>query len=286
VGIEAELAKLQASSAEQVEASRNLVDEVSKKTKEIDDKVNQATTVVRDTIKSYNSESYYIDTELGDNSNSGKSSNDRWKDLGPLKDKLVYGKAYNIYIRGGQEVAMPHTLRADNVVYLFKSEYDNPAKIIMQTIDYVGVKDGTVSFAGHNQVVKLYGVILETATLPPESTGRSTSYESAAFSRVHGAANLNIELYRGGIDIKDFPLIRTAHQNAGMVNLNLGATSKITISEGGESHLAYTNDHLGLSNGTVSSIDNAHGANTWNAILSGVGGNSNVLADFDFEAQV
>lgn len=269
-----------------IAAAEALTQTVEQQTSKINQAVAAATTVVRSTIRDYNHESYYIDTELGDNSNSGKSSNDRWKDLGPLKDILVYGKSYNIYIRGGQRVLMPHTLRADNVVYLFKSEYDNPARIVMQAIDYDGVKDGTVSFAGHNQVVKLYGVILETATLAPESTGRSTSYESAAFSRVHGAANLNIELYRGGIDIKDFPLIRTAHQNAGMVNLNLGATSNITISEGGESHLAYTNDHLGLSNGTVSSIDNKHGANTWNAIISGVGGNSNVIADFDFEGQV
>lgn len=278
--------ELKNATAEQTLASQALAQEVANKMSGIDNKVAKATTVVRNTIRGYNAENYFIDSVNGSNDNSGESPNESWNDLAPLADLLVYGKSYNIHLAAGQRVKMPRTLRVDNAVILFQSDYDQQATLVMETLNYLGTHDGTVSFIGNNLVLKLFGVTLETATLKPESTTRSTSYRSAAVSREHSAGNFNIELYRGGIDIKDFPLIRSAMQNSGFVCLNLGATSQIKISEGGESKLAYTNDHLGLSNGSVSSIDNAHGTNTWNAILSGVGGNSNVVADFDFEAQV
>ena len=269
-----------------IAAAEALTQTVEQQTSKINQAAAAATKVVRETIRGYNVESFFVDAENGDNSNSGKSGNQAWKDLSPLSDLIVFGKTYDIYLRSGQRVIMPKNIKADNVIITIKGDYVAPATLAMAAIDYNGTKDGTVCFDGHNQVLKLYGTILETATLPPESTGKSSSYAGSAFQRVHGWGNLSVEIYRGGIDIKDFPLIKTAKQNSGFISLNLGASSFIRISEGGESKLAYSNDHFGLSNGSLSFIDNAHGSNTWNTILSGVGGNSNVLADFDFEGQV
>lgn len=269
-----------------------LIDSVRKQTAavegkmaEIDQKVDDATHVVRNTIRDYNFETFYVNTETGDNSNDGRHSSRAWRDVSPLANLMVYGKSYKISLGSGQVVEMPVSLYLSHGSIQFFSNYSNRATLKMKTIDYQGTGDGTVSFSGEGLTLTFFGVNLETATQPENNTGKSSGYNSSAISRPHGGSNLNIELYCGRIIVKDFPLIRSLTHNAGFVALNLGYSGGIVIGEGSEAHLTYSNDHFGLCNGTGGSIDNKNGPNTWNAIMHSVGGNNNVVADFDFEAQ-
>ncbi|WDE69797.1 hypothetical protein VPHZ6_orf00014 [Vibrio phage VPHZ6] len=286
MSLESEVQELTKSSNEQTAASQELAQEVAGKMAQIDQKVNEATTVVRNTIRDFNAEQFFVNSETGNNDNDGKTISRPWRDLSPLKSLIVYGKTYKISVPSGQTIDMPVSLVGDNVSYHFQGDYNNPGKIRMMAIDYQGTGDGTVFFGGINNALRLYGVKLETATRPPESTGKSTTYNSSALDRNHGGGSFYLEMYQSGIIIKDFPFIRNARHNAGFVTVNLGYNSGIEISEGGELYFAITNDHLGLSNGISSSIDNKNGDNTWKAITYLVGGNSNVVADFDFDAQV
>ncbi|NGZ17565.1 hypothetical protein G6Z94_09430 [Vibrio aestuarianus] len=280
-----ELGKLTQAAQEQTSASNTLAQEVSGKMAEIDQKVDAATTVVRDTIRDYNFEIFYVNSETGDNNNDGRHSSRAWRDVSPLVNLMVHGKSYKVNIGTGQVVEMPVSLHHSFGRIQFFSDYSNRATLKMKAINQNGIGDGTVDFNGENLLLSFFGVNLETATQPENNTGKSTQYGSSALSRPHSGSNFNIELYCAKIIVKDFPLIRTGHQNAGFVALSLGYSGGIVIGEGNETHLTYSNDHFGLCNGASSSIDNKNGANTWNAIMSGVGGNNNVIADFDFEAQ-
>ncbi|HAS6087771.1 TPA: hypothetical protein I7120_22065 [Vibrio vulnificus] len=286
MSLESEVQELTKSSNEQTAASHELAQEVAGKMAQIDQKVNEATTVVRNTIRGYNHEKFYVNSETGDNTNDGKHGSRAWLDISPLKDLIVYGKAYQIVVPSGQTIDMPVSLVGENVSYHFQGDYNNPGKIRMMPIDYQGKGDGTVYFGGINNSLRLYGVKLETATQPADKTGKSTTYNASALDRNHGGGGFYLEMYQSGIIIKDFPFIRNSRQNAGFVTVNLGYNSGIVVGEGSEPYFAITNDHLGLSNGISSSIDNKNGDNTWKAITYLVGGNSNVVADFDFDAQV
>ncbi|NGZ18023.1 hypothetical protein G6Z94_11800 [Vibrio aestuarianus] len=271
--------------SEAVQASQSQTAEVAGKMAQIDQKVNAATHVVRETFRDYNFEIFYVNSEVGNNDNDGRHSSRPWRDVSPLVNLMVYGKSYKVVMPAGQVIDMPVSLALSHGSIQFFGNYDNQATLKMKAIDYQGVGDGTVTFSGDGLKLAFYGVNLETATQPGNNTGKSTGYNSSAVSRSHGGNNLNIELYNGKIFVKDFPLIRTMTHNAGFVALNLGYSGGIVIGEGTESYLTYSNDHFGLCNGTGSSIDNRNGPNTWNAIMHGVGGNKNVMADFDFEAQ-
>ncbi|NOJ15797.1 hypothetical protein [Vibrio splendidus] len=280
-----ELQEVKKASQEQAAASQAIASEVSGKMSEIDEKVKEATTVVRNTIRDYNFEVFYVNSDTGNNNNDGLHSSRPWRDVSPLVNLIVYGKSYKIIISPGQVVEMPVSLDHSFGRIQFFSDYTTRATLKMKAINQNGIGDGTVEFKGDNLMLSFFGVNLETATQPENNTGKSTQYGSSALSRAHSGSNFNIELYCSKIIVKDFPLIRGGHQNAGFVALSLGYSGGIVIGEGNESHLTYSNDHFGLCNGSSSSIDNKNGANTWNAIMSGVGGNNNVIADFDFEAQ-
>ena len=269
-----------------IAATESLTQTVEQQTSKINQAVTAATTVVRDTIRGYNFETYYIDPEAGNDENSGKQSYLPLKTFAALNNKLVSGKSYNINLPAGSRIEMDDNLMCSNVIYAFRSSYDNPATIEMVSVDYLGKNDGTVQFGGHNITLKLFGVILETAKLKPDSTNRSNGYRSSAIMNYDNAPYFTLEMIFGGIVINDFPFFRSNNGSAGFVALSLGHNSFIKL-KGSESYFASSNDHYGLSYGNSGSfIENDHGQNTWKGILHNAGGNSNVLADFDFDAQV
>lgn len=88
--------------ADLVAASNNLTGTINSKMNEIDQKVDEATASVPDTIRGLSTQTFYIDAVEGDDSNDGETTSTPRKTIKGLQAILVNGSYIQIAVKEGQ----------------------------------------------------------------------------------------------------------------------------------------------------------------------------------------